>query len=149
MDEGSKEQLRRVWGQEAVPVLYRRGPGNPLLARLPYDVTNRAWLQASGRKNPVWDTKARRWELPQAWFNKLVTRCLDRFGRVYIIQPYREQEKCAPACWAAEGEECQCSCMGVNHGASSPGGRWKIVSEAFATRWGERHLACRLLSKPG
>ena len=130
MDEGSKEQLRQIWSQEAVPVLYRRGPGNLLLARLPYDVTNRAWLQASGRKNPVWDAKARRWELPQAWFNNLVGRCLDKYGRVYIIQPYREQEKCAPACWAAQGEECQCSCMGVNHGASSPG----VVGKSYRMR---------------
>lgn len=32
MDEGSKEQLRQIWSQEAVPVLYRRGPDNLLLA---------------------------------------------------------------------------------------------------------------------
>lgn len=148
MDGGTREQLRQLWNQTAIPVLYRRGPGNPLLVRLPFDPTNRAWLQISGRKNPLWDARAKSWELPQGWFNDLVTRCLERFGRAYIVQPYREQEKCAPACWTAQGEVCECSCMGVNHGASSPGGHWKIVSEAFATRWGERQFACRLLARP-
>lgn len=70
--------------------------------------------------------------------------CLDNFGSVYIIQPYREQEKCAPASWAAQSEECQCSVMGVNHGASSAGGDWKVISDAFANRRGKRHLACKL-----
>lgn len=147
MSEGAEDQLRQIWNQGTIPVLYRRGPGNPLLARLPYALTNRPWLGSFGRKNPEWDVKAKHWELPQAWFNNLVHACLDKFGSLYIIQPYREQEKCAPACWAAQGEECQCSCMGVNHGASSAGGDWKVISDAFATRWGERHLACRLLTR--
>jgi hypothetical protein len=147
MDVGSLEQLKRVWSNPRVPVLYRRGPGNPLLARLPYASTNRSWLQESGRKKPVWLATKKYWELPQAWFSDLVKRCLDNYGRVYIIQPFRAQEKCAPACWNAEGEICECSCMGANHGSSYPGGRWKIVSETFATRWGERELACRLLTR--
>jgi hypothetical protein len=146
MDVGSLEQLKRVWSNPSVPVLYRRGAGNPLLARLPYASTNRSWLWESGRKRPVWLTSKKYWELPQAWFSDLVKRCLDKYGQVYIIQPFRAQEKCAPACWNAEGEICECSCMGANHGSSHPGGRWKIVSETFATRWGERELACRLLT---
>ena len=147
MDEGTSEQLRRVWKQATVPVIYRPEPGEPLRVKLPYGTANRAWLQASGRIHPVWIAKGTYWEVPQAWFNDLVNRSLDKFGRVYIIQPFREQEKCAPACWAATGEICQCSCMGANHGMNSPGGRWKIISEAFATRWGERQLACRLIAR--
>ena len=81
MSEGTEEQLRQIWNQGAIPVLYRRGPGNPLLARLPYALTNRPWLGSFGRKNPEWDAKAKHWELPQAWFNKLVHGCLDKFGQ--------------------------------------------------------------------
>lgn len=29
------------------------------------------------------------WELPKSWFNDLVDRALQRYGKVYIIQPYR------------------------------------------------------------
>jgi hypothetical protein len=60
-------------------------------------------------------------------------------AKLYIIQPYREQEKCSPSCQDAEGHECQCSCMGRYHGI----GR---VSDTFATRWGDQELACRLLT---
>ena len=64
---------------------------------------------------------------------------------VYIIQPYREQEICARACQEAQGHECQCSCMGANHGIGNDGS-WFEVSDKFSTRWGERELACRLLT---
>ncbi|MEP1497973.1 MAG: hypothetical protein ABJK50_20985, partial [Pseudophaeobacter sp.] len=62
-----------------------------------------------------------------------------------IIQPYREQEICARACQEALGHECQCSCMGANHGAGNDGS-WFEVSDTFSTRWGDRELACRLLT---
>ncbi|WP_354134437.1 hypothetical protein [Bradyrhizobium sp. S3.9.1] len=66
-------------------------------------------------------------------------------SKVYIIQPYREQEICARACQEAQGHECQCSCMGANHGVGNDGS-WFEVSDTFSTRWGERELACRLLT---
>jgi len=113
--------------------------------RLPYKEGNRAWLKHYGRINPQWIIPKKHWELPQAWFNDLVSRSLSRFGRLYIIQPYRAQEKCAPACWNAQGHECQCSCMGANHGSQREGNGWYIVSDTFATRWNTVELACRLL----
>jgi len=121
------------------------GRGQRLRARLPYAETNRAWLQNGRRTRPIWVSSKQYWELPKAWFNDFVNRCLERYGKVYIIQPYREQEKCAPACLNATGHECECSCMGQNHGAGNDGS-WFEVSETFATRWGNRQLACRLLT---
>jgi len=38
---------------------------------------------------------------------------LAKYSKVYVIQPYREQEKCSPTCQNAIGHECQCSCMGL------------------------------------
>lgn len=147
IEEVPPAQLRAVLSQTDVPVLIRRGKGYSLLVRLPYNVLNKSWLGASGRRIPVWDGK--QWDVPQAWFNALVKRCLETYGRAYVVQPYREQETCAPACWNAEGNECQCSCMGVNHGSQSSEAGWRIVSDAFATRWGDRDLACRLLTTKG
>ena len=147
----STSDLRRVWNQRTVPVLLRRGKGvdkRPRL-RLPYEPAkrnNRAWIRNGRRHEPVWHSTRHYWEVPHAWFNDLVERCLDEFGKAYIIQPYREQEKCARACWEAKGHECQCSCMGANHGAGDSGG-WMEVSETFASRWGDESLACRLLSR--
>lgn len=139
------DALFKIWNQTKIPVVLRRAnKGERLRARLPFAENNRQWLQNGRRISPIWFSEKKFWELPRAWFNDLVDRSLERFGKVYIIQPYREQEKCAPACMSATGHECQCSCMGQNHGAGVDGS-WFVVSETFATRWGDLQLACRLL----
>lgn len=141
----SEEAIRRVWNQRSIPVVLRRGgKGQSPRVRLPYSQDNRAWLQNDRRTSPNWIANHHYWEIPKSWFNDFVQRALSKYGRVYIIQPYREQEKCAPACMNATGHECQCSCMGANHGAGNDGS-WFEVSDTFATRWGDQHLACRLM----
>jgi len=138
--------LRYVWDQTQIPVVLRRcGPGEKIRVRMP-GPQSVSWVQNGRRIAPVWvGGEIRYWELPKAWFNDFVDRALQRYGRVYIIQPFREQEICAPACQNASGHECQCSCMGANHGAGNDGS-WFEVSDTFSTRWGERDLACRLLT---
>jgi len=139
--------LRYVWKQKPVPVILRRdGRGEKLRVRLPFADDNRQWLQDARRTPPKWiGGNEAYWELPKSWFNDFVDRALRRYGKVYIIQPYRVQEICARACREAVGHECQCSCMGANHGAGHDG-TWFDVSDTFSTRWGERELACRLLT---
>jgi hypothetical protein len=139
----------RIWEQRAIPVVLRRsGKGERLRVRLPYDEGNRDWLRNGRRSKPEWVKSGKYWELPKDWFNDFVNRALAKFGRLYVVQPYREQEKCAPACLNAVGHECQCSCMGANHGVGNDGS-WFEVSETFATRWGGQELACRLMTKKG
>lgn len=139
------EKMKAVWRQKNTPVLYRKGKGFPLLLRLPYHKGNRIWLQNERRNKPVWVSNKKHWEIPKAWFNDTVNRGLERWGQLYIIQPYRKQEKCSPACQDAKGHECQCSCMGEHHGSQHIDGGWFIVSDTFATKWGSTELACRLL----
>lgn len=142
-----KLSLKYVWSQAQIPVVLRRtGKREKLRVRLPFSDDNRQWLRYGRRTEPEWvgEPKAY-WELPKAWFDDFVNRALARFGKVYIIQPFREQEICARACQEARGHECQCSCMGANHGAGSDGS-WFEVSDTFSTRWHERDLACRLLT---
>ena len=139
--------IERVWQQKRVPVAWRQVErGEKLKLRLPYATGNRSWLQNGRKSKPEWIKSTAHWEVPKAWFNDFVDRALDRFGSVYIIQPFREQEKCAPACLNASGHECQCSCMGANHGTGN-NGSWFEVSETFAVRWDEPQLACRLLTQ--
>src|SRR5690606_1987750 len=61
----------------------------------------------------------------------------------------RAQQKCAPACWNAEGFHCECSCMSENHGGGHPGGSWYKVSETFAVSWGAQRYSCRHLKIKG
>ena len=143
--------IEYVWMvQTAVPVAQRRtGPRQMLRVKLPFAVDNRGWLRQGRRTNPDWiapkDRQPGYWQTPKSWFNDFVDRALLRYGRVYIIQPYRPKEICAPACQNARGHECQCSCMGEHHGTGSDGS-WFEVSDAFAFRHGTREFACRLLT---
>lgn len=144
-----RKKIEAIWLQNVIPVIYRRGAGYPLLLRLPYKEDNRIWLRDQNKRKPKWIGENKRyWEIPASWLNSIVSRLLNRWGKLYIIQPFREQEKCAPACWNARGHECQCSCMGENHGSKNLEERWFIVSDTFATKWNTKELACRLLTLP-
>ncbi len=147
--EFSEKRMKEAWNQKEIPIILRRdGKGEKLRIRLPADYCYEHWLHCvrpNGRK-PVWfgEEKKNYWEVPKSWFNDFVNRALEKFGKLFVIQPYNVQEKCAPACQKATGHECQCSCMGANHGIENDGS-WFEVSEAFASRWEGRQLACRLM----
>jgi len=147
MEIGNENRIRKIWKQDKIPVVFRKGKGFKLMVRIPYSKNNALWLKGKKRIYPVWNKKFKCWDIPKAWFNDLIDQILEKHRKLYIVQPYREQEVCAPACWNAVGHECECSCMGENHGSQGPNGNWMVISETFATRWHDRELACRLLSK--
>ena len=142
------DQLRllRIWSQDQIPAVRRVGPGHDLRIKLPFRDDNRTWLSQLGRRRPRWNSDLKCWEIPQSWLKGAIDICLQRYGRVYVIQPHRSHEVCARACWEATGYECQCSCLGANHGSQDSGRSWREVSETFATRWGDEDIACRLIS---
>lgn len=143
--DASGLERRRIWNQRKIPIVLRRAKvGQRLRVRLPTSRGDSDWLRNGRRIIPTWVGGLRCWEIPKAWFNDFVERALAKYGKVYIIQPYREQEICSPACMNAAGHECQCSCMGANHGVGNDGS-WFEISETFATRWGDEYLACRLM----
>ena len=139
-------ELSTVWHQGRIPVVARTNEkGRRLLARLPYSEDNRQWLYAIRyASQPTWLRGDKAWELPKGWLNQFVAAALLRYGKLYIVQPYREDEVCAPACWNARGFDCQCSCMGANHGEGEQEGYF-VVSETFAIKTGPTQWACRLL----
>lgn len=146
MSVRSKE-LRRIWDQKRIPVVLRRtGLGEKVRLRLPKQDDDHIWLRNGRRPDPKWNKLERCWEIPKKWFTDFVNRALDRYGNLYIIQPYVETEICASACQNATGHDCQCSCMGANHGAGNDGS-WFEVSEAFSVRSSKPFLACRLLHR--
>jgi hypothetical protein len=135
-----------VWRQTEIPVIVRRMDGT-LLIKLPFATDNREWLRAGRRTKPEWpkwNRTYKSWEVPLRWFNALIRQAVQRFKRVYVVQPFRVKEQCAPACWNAKGFECKCSCMGKNHGSENPSG-WHVVSETFAVQYQDREYACRLV----
>ena len=143
----SNSSFDRVWRQTAIPVIAREWRFAPLVVRLPYRQDNREWLRHERRSKPKWLAAQKIWSIPKAWFEDTIRRALDRFNAIWVIQPSREIEKCAPACWSATGVECQCSCLGANHGTQNPAGRWYVISDTFAFRVGAHEFSCNLLKR--
>ncbi|TWH76793.1 hypothetical protein LX59_00838 [Azomonas agilis] len=141
------EKLREIWHKANPPVIFKRKSGEPLLVKLPGDnhLNNFDIIRNNKRHKPKWNKQFKCWETPVAWYDDLAHHLLSHFSGVYLIQLYREQQKCAPACWNALGLHCECSCMGANHGSGHPSGNWHEVSETFAFTWGDKKYASRLL----
>ena len=147
-DAQSSEPLRRIWRQAAIPVVFRRARPLALLIKVPFAPGNMEWLRDDRRNKPDWNGQYKAWEVPQAWFEKIIRLCLRRYQNCYVVQLHREQQVCAPACWNAQGFDCECSCMGENHGSGHPDGRCYEVSETLAVSWGAQKYACRLVRAP-
>lgn len=137
-----------IWHQNRIPVIWRLGKKRPLLIRLPSFVpASGEWLRDEQRRRPQWSDRWNCWVVPLTWLNRLVRRIVFRFGSTYLIQPFREKEICAPACWNAIGFECECSCMGKNHGMGTPEGKWYIHSETLAIQHKDRKWACSRITR--
>lgn len=139
-------EIRANWRHKTIPMAIRSDEkGTKVLVHLPFGEDNRAWLNGLGKTRPKYIRDHQAWEIPKAWFNKFVEAALLRYRQVYVVQPYREYEVCAPACRNAKGHDCNCSCMGQNHGAGDGSG-WFDVSDTFSVRWGEKEMALRLMT---
>ena len=126
-------------------MIFLGAPSHPLLVKLPFADDNREWLQDDPRNRPQWISSEKAWSIPKSWFDDTARRCLARYRAVYVVQAFRETEKCAPACVNAVGVECTCSCLGANHGSGISMQTWYVVSDAFAVRHGPKQYAVRLL----
>ncbi|MEO7933256.1 MAG: hypothetical protein ABIT76_08880 [Chthoniobacterales bacterium] len=141
------KNLLIIWEQKKIPIVYRQGGAKPLLIRLPFARDNRAWLKERPRqKEPQFLENYKCWEIPKSRFEEIVEKSILRYKQVYVIQPYRKHEVCAPSCMNASGFECECSCLGANHGRGNQG-NWFEIAETLSVRWSEREYACRLITQ--
>lgn len=139
-------EIREKWRHQTIPMAIRSDEkGTKVLVHLPFADGNKIWVRSLGKTKPEYIRDQQAWELPKSWFNIFVEAALERYGKLYVVQPYRAFEVCAPACRNAKGHDCNCSCMGQNHGAGDEGG-WFDVSETFSIRWGQKEMALRLMT---
>jgi hypothetical protein len=148
-DAPKPEVISRIWRQTALPVVFR-GPDPPLKVKLPYQEDNKVWLRGEERRRPKWNAAEKHWETPRNWFDRVLAKCLERYGAAYVVQYHRDKpDKCAPACWNAKGSECNCSCDGANHGkGAAAAGRWFVINDTLAVQWGDKRVRCWLV-RPG
>lgn len=107
----------------------------------------RSWLQALGYKEP---TRARaygvnrdhdRWFLDRQGFDHLVKACAERFGLVQVESWGDAATECNKACRNDLGDDCTCSCCGVDHGKSvgrhwqTQGDETRIVNDQVRRRY--------------
>lgn len=146
------ERMRSIWREGASPIVYGEGKGSPIKARVPINpedpfemYTTRKWLRLNQSRIPAFNPRDRSWTLPRSWLSKVTDKILRHYGSVYLIEPLRDQRRCAPKCWDAKRHDCECSCLGENHGVGRPDRDWYEISETFAVKNGPKKMACRLL----
>ncbi len=140
-----EKSVASIWGNRMIPVIgapHRRGE---LRVRIPFSRTNRMFLRV-GAIWPSWNKRDKCWDLPRAHLDRVARRIVGVYGSVYVIQTRRDTETCAPACWNADGLECECACNGASHGSANDDG-WYVVSDSFACKSGDKHHAVRLLAE--
>ena len=144
MTAAAQLDLKDIWRQRRIPVIFIPPQGS-LMVRLTLYWGREAyrWLRNGQRAKPSWDRLHRCWIIPRTWFQSTLDHLREE-SETYVVQPYRPQQKCAPACWNAVGDWCECSCMGANHGLGQPDGKWNVISEYCAIKYRDRDYAVRL-----
>jgi hypothetical protein len=143
----NEQQLLAVWRQTKIPVLFRRD-GADLLVKLPFDLENQKWLWRGRASKPTWNVQWKCWGLPRSAFNELARRSIERFGEVYLIQPLNPDQECCAACQNAKGLDCECGCLGRNHGLASRGQAWFHIASGEAADYKGRKYQVQKVDRP-
>jgi hypothetical protein len=111
---------------------------------LPFDDVsggNRQWIKAvcGIKSRPEYDKATRSWTIARSHFSELLDALLREFGPVDVFEDHSEFEVCNVSCMTAQGDECECRCLGINHGVdsddpyNSPRSNWHIIDEDTGT----------------
>lgn len=129
----------------AYPRIDRTAGETRLHLRMPYrDGSNRTWLHDTlgTRIRPEWNREQKRWEIARPHLMVLAHALADRFGAVDVFMEFNTAERCDRRCREAEGDDCECSCLGSYHAGGLWGGDWIEVGETTLVRpgWQRRHM---------
>ena len=96
---------------------------------MPYRDGNRQWLHdvLGERTRPTWNKDLKQWEIARPHFRRLVEALADRFGAVDVYLEYSTTERCDVRCEEARGDDCTCSCLGMNHKGAAYQRNWRQV----------------------
>ena len=102
---------------------------------LPYAEGTRAWLRkvCGPGTRPEFDRERKAWLVARPHFRKVVDALARRCGTVLVITDHTVRHACGSRCWNAEGDECECECLGDNHGGGLHLG-WHQVGADMAIR---------------
>jgi hypothetical protein len=104
-----------------------------VVAKIPVRKGNYRWLREAVRlRSPRLDDD--RWHLPRNCLNRLVIASVDRYGYVALWRDMSRLSRCTRRCLEAEGFECDCSCLGENHGSGAHGWFERVGDVVVADR---------------
>jgi hypothetical protein len=93
--------------------------------------SNREWLREElGRRiRPEWNRAEGRWEVARRHLRALIEALVERFGAVDVYLEFSASEQCDVRCRDAKGDDCTCSCLGLNHRGAAYWNAWRPVGE--------------------
>lgn len=125
MTEAGIGPVARVW----LPM------NGQVIAKIPAREGNTLWLRRSVEiRSPRLDGD--RWFLPRNCMVRLLTAAVDRYGYVVVWRDMARLSRCSKTCLEASGAECDCACLGANHGQDS-GGWFQRVGNVVVSDRGE------------
>lgn len=146
------EDAKKAWNQKERPVILRcrksNGRNQKLRIRLPERGEHFTLLKGSNKFNhkPVYIASGKFWEVSYQRLNELVEVLAKFYGEVILMQPVKEKQVCARKCMEANGFECECSCLGANHGSENMNSSWYEVNDTYAVRYESDQVSLKVIS---
>jgi hypothetical protein len=126
------------------PRVHRKVGETRLWVWMPYSTTNRQWLKDTlgARIKLEWVKRPgeSHWEIARNHLRAVVEALADRFGSVDVYLEYKLTERCDTRCRDARSDDCECSCLGANHGGAAYMREWRRVGETTLVASGDRKL---------
>lgn len=117
------------------------------MVRISHPEDNRAWLgsiRTRGR-GLLWQREERHCECHSAWLAALAEVVLAHHCRVWLMQQFDCRAGCNESCITGRGLDCECGCLGRNHGAGLVDGWAQRIEANDACALLGVVYACRLL----
>lgn len=114
-----------------IPTVYRPASTGRLVVWMPFDRRNRSWLheQLGDYIRPDWNKRTGHWEIARPHMRAVVEALVNKFGTVKVTIDTRAVSKCDTRCRDAEGDDCDCQCLGENHGGADYWQSWFEVGD--------------------
>lgn len=110
--------------------------GHRLAVVMPFARGTRYWLRevCGPGTRPEWDRGRGAWLVARPHFRKVVEALARRYGSCEVLVDHNVASMCGAWCRDAEGDECDCACMGENHGGQFWHRAWTKISAEWAVQ---------------
>lgn len=129
--------------------VYRPVGTGRIRVRMPYQVGNRAFIHRTlgSMVRPDWNRLENQWEIARQHMRDVVEALAERFGVVEVTIDFRSTSRCDIRCRDAEGDDCDCQCLGENHGGAAYWRSWQHVGETTLVDVGITRRTFRVVAR--